>query len=299
MPVVNALSIDLEDWYQGLTSTSRRLEEWSQFQDRILKSTPPLLDILCKLNVLATFFVLGHVAQAHPQLIEEIQARGHEIATHGHRHRLVYEMSPCEFRRDVQYSIDVLQDITGVPVYGHRAPAFSIDQRTPWALGILEDLGLRYDSSIVPTRNPLYGWRGAPRFAYRVPSTRSLIEIPVATLKLWKWTVPVGGGFYTRAFPLLLTKWAIKRINAQGQPAVLYFHPWEFDPSHPRPSTVTMRERVSHYHNLDKTEARLCNLLQTFRFAPLIQLLENTQSEQWRFDKGSVVPESESMLLVR
>jgi hypothetical protein len=119
MPVVNALSIDLEDWYQGLTSTSRRFEEWSQFEERILVSTPLLLDILSRFNVKATFFVLGYVAKTHPQLIKEIHARGHEIATHGYKHRLVYEMTPDEFYQDFQHSIELLQDITGATVYGH------------------------------------------------------------------------------------------------------------------------------------------------------------------------------------
>jgi polysaccharide deacetylase family protein (PEP-CTERM system associated) len=272
MNIRNALSIDLEDWYQGLTSTSRRYEDWNQFEGRVENTTAHVLDVLSELDTKATFFVLGHVAEHYPHLVTEIHSQGHEIASHGYRHRLVYEMTPKEFRQDVERSLHILQYLTGKAVAGFRAPAFSIDRRTPWALEILEGLGLQYDSSIVSTRNPLYGWPGVSRYPHTAPSTQDLVELPVSTLRAWKWSLPVGGGFYTRAYPYQLTEWALKRINAQGHPAILYYHPWEFDPHHPRPPSVTLRERVSHFYNLHKTETRFRSLLRTFGFVPLAHL---------------------------
>jgi polysaccharide deacetylase family protein (PEP-CTERM system associated) len=277
MSVLNTLSIDVEDWYQGLTSTSRRFEEWDQFEQRIGMTLPPLLDMLSEFRVKATFFVLGHIAQLHPELVKRILAQGHEIGTHGFRHRLVHEMTPQEFRADVQQSIELLQDVTGTRIYGHRAPAASIDARTPWAFQVLEDLGLSYDSSIISAKTPLYGWPGAPRFPYRLPSAKNLVEFPGSTIKIGKWNLPVGGGFYMRAYPLPLTKWAIRRINDQGQPAMVYFHPWELDPEHPKPAHVTVRERVSHYYNLQRAGNKLTEILKSFQFVPLIKLLEHIE----------------------
>lgn len=267
--IVNALSIDLEDWYQGLTSTSQRFHEWNQFEERISKTVPFLLGILREMDVRATFFVLGHVAETHPKLVEALCAEGHEVASHGHRHRFVHSTSPEEFRQDVQRSIRALQSITGSRVKGYRAPAFSIDQRTPWALSILEELGIEYDSSIFPARSLLHGWPGAPRFPYHIPSTRNLLEMPVSTLKFMTQTFPVGGGFYNRIMPGTFSRWAIRRINAQGHPAILYFHPWEFDLDQSRPESITLRERITHYVNRRTSAPKLRILLQEFKFSPM------------------------------
>jgi polysaccharide deacetylase family protein (PEP-CTERM system associated) len=280
--MLNGISVDLEDWYQGLTSTSRRYCDWCRYEDRVCVGTQEALGLLRRAGVRATFFVLGYVAEHYPDLVLEIRSEGHEIATHGYRHRLVYEMTEQEFRDDVSRSLDVLSGITGETVHGHRAAAFSVDGRTPWAFSVLESLGLRYDSSVVRTKNPLYGWPAAPRFPSRVRGTDCLLELPVSTLRLSgiPVTLPVGGGFYVRAYPLKFTLWAIRRINSLSQPAILYFHPWELDPGHPRPACVTLRERISHYHNLDAARAKWSRLLEEFPFGTLASLALQTESSQ-------------------
>lgn len=271
--IENAFTVDWEDWYQGLTSTSRRYDEWDSFEARLVRNTGKTLDLLAEHRVRATFFVLGHAARQHPQLVRRIQAAGHEIAVHSHRHRLVYELTPDEFRRDTQEALDTIQDITGVRAWGYRAPAFSITPRSAWALPILQELGFAYDSSVFPGKNVLYGWPGTPRFAYRVGEGEGLVELPVSTVQMGGRAVPMGGGFYLRLLPVDAVKWGIRRIHGEGQPAVLYTHPWEMDPKHPRPESVTARERVSHYLNLDKTEGRLRSLLNSFAFKPMCEIV--------------------------
>jgi polysaccharide deacetylase family protein (PEP-CTERM system associated) len=235
--------------------------------------TRRLLDLLAETGARATFFVLGYAAEQHPGLIREIEAAGHEIGTHGYSHSLVYQQTPEQFREELKRSIRILEDLTGGSVLGHRAPFFSVIRRSLWALDIVSELGLRYDSSIFPVRNYRYGIECAPRWPYEmVTRWGKLLEFPISTWKVCRQNLPVAGGAYFRAYPYALTRSAFRAINRHGYPAVFYLHPWEIDPDHPR-IPLPRRVAATHYFNLKTTEGRLRQLLRDFRFAPMKEVL--------------------------
>lgn len=266
--MLNALTIDLEDWYQGLTSTGHQVDRWPDFQDRVVESTERLLAVLGRASVRATFFVLGYVADKFPDLVGRVAEAGHEIALHGYHHRRVSHLTPEQFRDDVMRGSEAVGRACGRQAVGYRAPMFSINRSSLWALDTLRDLGFRYDSSLFPTRNMLYGFPGAPRFPYYPLEGSRFAEFPLSTLRLAGVNWPVAGGFYFRIMPYFLFRWALRRLNREGHPAIFYLHPWELDPDHPRPHP-TPRERLTHYSNLATTEGKLVALLRDFQFGPL------------------------------
>jgi len=266
----NAFTVDLEDWFQGLTSTNPQVDRWPTFESRVVSATYELLNILRVHDVQATFFVLGRVADQHPELIREVSAVGHELGVHGYYHRFVYKMKREEFRQELQQSIEAVNRAAGVVPKGHRAPYFSVNATTPWAFEIMAEAGIEYDSSVFPTRSMLYGFPGAPRFPYRMEHN-GMVEYPASTLAVGRYTLPIVGGFYTRALPYAVTRWAIRRLNAEGHPAILYIHPWELDLGQ-RYSRVTPRERVTHYYGRRGLEAKLHRLFTDFHFVPLGEL---------------------------
>ena len=268
----NAFTVDLEDWFQGLTSTNPQVGKWPTLESRVVPATRKLLSILHVHDVQATFFVLGHVADRHPDLIGEIRDAGHEIGVHGYFHRFIYKLSPDEFRHELDRAIEAVERAAGVFPKGHRAPYFSVNASTPWAFDALAAAGIEYDSSVFPTRSMLYGYPGAPRFPYRMADS-GLVEFPASTLRLGRYTLPIAGGFYTRALPYAVTRWAIRRLNAQGRPAILYIHPWELDLGQDY-GKVTPRERITHYYGRRGLEAKLHRLLADFRFARLDELAD-------------------------
>lgn len=269
-PVTNALTIDFEDWYQGLEIPA---DQWEGFEDRIPRVGRRLLQVFADAGVRATFFVLGAVAERHPDLVREIAAAGHEVGTHGHSHTKVYHLTRETFRAELLRSTRTLEDLSGRPVLGHRAPFFSITRDSLWALEILAESGLRYDSSIFPVVNYRYGIPDAPRWPYPVGADEpGLLEFPISTWRILGRNVPVAGGAYFRIFPYAFTRWAFRKINALGRPAVFYLHPWEIDPDHPR-IPLPRRIALTHYFNLKATEARLRRLLADFRFAPMQEVL--------------------------
>jgi polysaccharide deacetylase family protein (PEP-CTERM system associated) len=270
---LNAFTIDLEDWFQGLTSTNARSEQWDSYESRVVEATDYLLAILREHGILATFFVLGYVADQHPDLIERVAGAGHEIGVHGYHHRFVNKMTPEEFSRELDLSLEAIERITGSTPIGHRAPYFSINADTSWAFGVLAGRGLRYDSSVFPTRNMLYGFPGAPRYPYRMEE-HDLVEFPATTVRFGGINWPVAGGFYNRALPYTIIRQGIRRVNDLGQPAVLYIHPWELDTGQSY-NQVTFRERITHYHGRRGLEKKLHKLLSDFRFGPLLALMEN------------------------
>ena len=268
--MVNALTIDLEDWYQGVQVDPRR---WATFEDRVAPVTERLLDLLARARVRATFFTLGHVAERHPELVRAVASAGHEVASHGWSHSLVYEQSPEEFEAELRRSKELLEELSGRPVLGHRAAFFSITERSRWALPILARAGIRYDSSIFPVRNWRYGNAGAPRWPHAIDTgAGTLEEFPLSTVAIRGRTVPVGGGAYFRIYPYALTRRALRSINARGRPAAFYLHPWELDPNHPR-IPLPRRVAATHYFNLRATEPRLRRLLGDFAFAPMKEVL--------------------------
>jgi polysaccharide deacetylase family protein (PEP-CTERM system associated) len=274
---INAFTVDLEDWFQGLTSTNPQVERWLAFESRIVPATELLLEVLRAHRVQATFFVLGYVADRYPALIERIKSDGHEIGVHGYYHRFVSRLTPDEFARDLEQSIRAVERITGEMPLGHRAPYFSVNAGTPWIFDILQAQGLRYDSSFFPIRTFLYGYAEAPRFPFRLAGS-GLVEFPVSTVRFGRVNWPIAGGLYLRTFPYAFVRWGIARLNRQGHPAIMYLHPWELDLGY-RYDGVTPRERVTHYHGRRGLVEKLQRLFTDFQFCSLRTLLELPQSQ--------------------
>jgi polysaccharide deacetylase family protein (PEP-CTERM system associated) len=267
--VLNAITVDLEDWYQGLEIPR---ECWHGYESRVVSSARRLLSLLAETDVRATFFTLGDVAERHPDLVREISNAGHEIGTHGESHEFVYRLTPDSFRAEISRMAAVLCDLTGREVLGHRAPFFSVTRESLWALDVLAELGFRYDSSIFPVHNYRYGIPDAPRWPHRVSATNRLVEFPISTWRVLGTNLPIAGGAYFRIYPYAITRMGLRSLNRAGHPAVFYLHPWELDPDHPR-IPVPRRIAATHYFNLSATECRLRRLLRDFRFAPASEVL--------------------------
>lgn len=267
----NALTVDLEDWFQ--VSNFDRVfprSEWDDCPSRVEASTRRLLDLFERFDVRGTFFVLGWVADRFPHLVREVADRGHEIASHGYGHELVYTLDPDRFAHDVTRSIEVIEAACGARARGYRAPSFSIDQRSPWAFDVLVDCGFEYDSSVFPVHHPRYGVPTFARTPRRVRTQRGqeLPEFPMTTLRLLGRNWGASGGGYLRLLPLGFLKTAFRRMNAAGQPGVLYVHPWEIDPDQPRVKVGGIG-RFTHYANLAATYGRLERLLAEFEFGTM------------------------------
>jgi len=279
--MLNALTIDVEDYFQVEAFASViDPKKWENYPSRVEINTKKILDILDEYQINATFFCLGWVAERQSDLIKEILARGHEVASHGYAHQPIYKQSPDIFRQDIRKTKKILEDITGKPVFGYRAPTYSITQKTLWALEILAEEGYKYDSSIFPIRHDLYGIPDAPRFPFNVnmliPSNvqTRLIEFPLTTLRILNLNIPIAGGGYFRLFPYVFVKKALKHINVKEKKLfIFYFHPWELDPNQPRINHIPWRSRFRHYVNLDKTEKKLKKLLSDFKFSTVLEVL--------------------------
>lgn len=267
-PVVNALSVDVEDYYQvqALASVCPR-SDWDRYESRVGRNTAMVLDILAQAGAGATFFTLGCVARRDPGLMRRIAEAGHEVASHGLCHARVDSQTPAEFRADIREAKAILEDITGQGVKGYRAATFSVGPHTPWAWPVLEEEGFAYSSSVYPVARDLYAFAGAPRTPYRPAGTQKLLEFPIATLRLLGRNWPAGGGGYFRLLPYRLSRAAIRRINqAEGASAIFYLHPWELDPQQPRMAGLSAKSRFRHYLNLSRTGARLARLGRDFRW---------------------------------
>lgn len=266
LPLANALSIDVEDWFQVSAFAPHIARgDWVSLPCRVERNVGRLLELLAAHDARATFFTLGWIAERYPALVRQIVAAGHELASHGYGHLRASEQTRPEFRADIRRARALLQDIGGVAVAGYRAPSFSIGADNLWAFDELAEAGHAYSSSVYPVAHDHYGMPDAPRFAWRTPA--GLLEIPVTTARIAGRNWPAGGGGYFRLAPYALSRWAIARVNEQDrQPAIFYMHPWEIDPGQPRVEHASARARFRHYLNLGRTEARLTRLLQDFRW---------------------------------
>lgn len=281
--MLNALTFDVEDYFHvhAFENVIER-KTWPDIPTRIVENTRLILELLREYDTKATFFILGWVAECHPEIVQEIAADGHELASHGYAHESVYKLNSDAFRSDVQRSLDAIHSaFPEASIRGYRAPSFSITEETSWAFEVLESLGFTYDSSVFPVRlHDRYGIHSAPRCAHVVGDT--LVEVPLSTIRALGWNWPVAGGGYFRLAPMSFTAWAIRRINCEGLPAVVYLHPWEFDPGQPRVLSASLRSKFRHYVNLHHTEQRLRALLQRFSFGPIEHVFQEQLAQASR-----------------
>jgi polysaccharide deacetylase family protein (PEP-CTERM system associated) len=262
------MTVDVEDYFHvsafdGIVSRA----SWDGFDSRVTKNTNEMLEIFDRAGVRATFFVLGWVAARFPALVRRIADLGHEVASHGFHHQLLYMLTPAQFREDVRSARRAIEDASGQPVMGFRAPSYSVVESSLWAIDVLIEEGYAYDASIFPIHHDRYGIPDAPRHPYELRrSAGSLLELPGSTVRVGRVNLPIAGGGYFRQLPYSWTKWGIARVNRlERQPVVFYLHPWEIDPDQPR-LPVRGARRVRHYRGLDQTRARLTRLLSDFRF---------------------------------
>jgi polysaccharide deacetylase family protein (PEP-CTERM system associated) len=279
MAVENILSVDVEEWFH-ICGVRHLLPEarWPQLPRRVDADTRRILKILARCRVRGTFFILGYVAENHPQLVHRIQQAGHEIASHGYAHRRVYTLDPQQFRSDLRRAAGSLQRLTGQAVRGYRAPEWSIRHDSLWALDILIEEGFAYDSSMAPL--PIIGSMAFPRIVHRRHCRRGQIwELPPLVAPTPLGNLPVGGGWGLRTFPYALIRNAIRRLNRRGWPAVVFFHPREFDPAVPR-MRIPLVKRFVVEAGLVAARRRLERLLDDFSFAPAATVLKRLQSRR-------------------
>ena len=264
--ITNALTIDVEDWFQvSAMAPYIRRSDWPTRDCRVERNVDRLLQLLDARQVQATFFTLGWVAERYPQLVRRIVVGGHELASHGYGHERASDLDRTALREDLLRAKGLLEDLGGVAVRGYRASSFSIGPGNLWAFDTLLETGHAYSSSLYPIRHDHYGMPDAPRFAHRRPN--GLLEVPVTTVRLGQRNLPSSGGGWFRLFPYPVTRWMIQRVNRQDrQAAIFYMHPWEIDPGQPRVPGIDAKTRFRHYVNIGRTEQRLQQLLQDFRW---------------------------------
>jgi polysaccharide deacetylase family protein (PEP-CTERM system associated) len=274
-----ALSIDVEDWFhaENLKPVIRR-EAWDGCELRVERNTMRMLEIIDGARVRATFFVLGWVAEKCPQLVRTIAAAGHEVASHGYGHDLVYSLRPSEFRADVLRSKKHLEDLTGTPVRGYRAPCFSI---TDWAIPILQDAGFEYDSSVVPAvAHDRYGRLHGVNATNSIASLRDgFYEVSISCIRVGEHGLPWGGGGYFRLVPYPLWCRGVRMILRSGRPYCFYIHPWEIDPGQPHVSGLRASSRFRHRINLHRCEKRFTALVGAFKWMPVGDLVDRWKAK--------------------
>ncbi|WP_267414567.1 XrtA system polysaccharide deacetylase [Sphingomonas sp. GC_Shp_4] len=258
---LNGMSVDVEDWFQvGAFERVIDKGDWDRLPARVEQNSDAVLALFAESGVKATFFTLGWVAHRYPALIRRIADAGHEIASHGWDHQRVFTMDAATFRADLLRARTALEDAGGQAVTGYRAPSFSIDTRTPFAHAELAAAGYAYSSSVAPVRHDHYGWREAPRYAFRPLADSALVELPVTVAKIGGKHLATGGGFF-RLLPAALTDFAVRQVNGAGHAAMFYFHPWEIDPAQPRVAAAPLRSKIRHYSRLGAMAGKLRGLI--------------------------------------
>ena len=273
--ITNALTIDVEDYFQvSAFAPYIRREDWETRECRVERNVSRILQLLAERDVKATFFTLGWVAERYPQLVRQIVQGGHELASHGYGHERASDLSPQAFSQDITRAKKLLEDLSGAPVKGYRAPSFSIGTGNLWAFDALSQAGYEYSSSIYPIQHDHYGMPDSPRFAYRVGT--GLLEVPVTTVRMMNRNLPSSGGGYFRLLPYALSRWLLRRVNQQDhESAIFYFRPWEIDVGQPRVAGIDFKTRFRHYVNIPRMETKLQQLLTDFRWGRMDQIFLN------------------------
>ncbi|WP_225316441.1 MULTISPECIES: polysaccharide deacetylase family protein [Haloferax] len=292
---VNALSFDLEHWY----SATLVADDTTEPEDHIERSTEIVLELLDKHDVSATFFVVGQVAAEYPSLVRSLVQKGHEVASHGHTHTPLFELTKAEFAEELEQSANAIRQATGVDPIGFRAPNFSITPKTAWAFDVLNASEYRYDSSVFPVKTPLYGVSDAPTAPYVVSSSLSpfdvgmaysgsgIVEFPISVVETplerfsgygFPTRIPFSGGFYARVLPSMLLRRFVRQVNRQGRPVNLYFHPWEFN-EQVQIEGLPIHKRLVSYYGMDKAIQKLDNLLHEFEFDTVQSVLSPELTE--------------------
>lgn len=283
----SAFTVDVED---GVSIAMRDVFETKVPQThRVVENTKKIIDLLAKYNVKGTFFILGQVAEEFPNLIKDIADEGHEIGVHGYNHLQFFRMTPTQAREELSRAKNLLEDLTGQSVEGHRAPAFSVNSSTAWALDVIAECGFQYDSSIIPLKGKRYGWPGFPQNIVRIhtSSGNSIIEVPISTVKLLNNFVAFSGGGYLRLFPFQFTKWAFKK-TLQRRPSILYVHPYELD-TVPYPdyyfealrksSLLKQMKMRSYWVKRGTVIKKLEELIRLYPFSSMKELIKSTSNK--------------------
>ena len=266
--IKNAMSIDVEDYFQvSAFAPHIRREDWDSLPCRVERNVDVILGLLDEADAKATFFTLGWIAERYPQVVRSIVDNGHELASHGYGHQRASDLTPAEFRDDITRAKSILENLGGVAVRGYRAPSFSINRQNWWAVEELENAGYAYSSSIYPVKHDHYGMPDAPRFPNRPNGESGILELPPTTLPLFGRNLPAAGGGWFRLLPYELSRWMLRRVNAQDQaPCMFYFHPWELDAGQPRQHGISAKTRFRHYVNLQRMPGRMRKLLNDFEW---------------------------------
>ena len=264
--VVNALTVDVEDYFQvSAFAPYIARSTWEAQPCRVERNIDRILGLLEEYEIHATFFTLGWIAERYPEMVRRIVGAGHELASHGYEHERAGALEADAFFADIALAKAVLEDIGGTVVRGYRAPSFSIGEHNLWTYDCLAKAGYRYSSSVYPIRHDHYGSPNGARFAHMTHT--QVLEVPIATARVFRTNLPAGGGGYFRLLPYCLSRWLLRRVNrCDAESAIFYFHPWEIDPEQPRVDGVDAKTRFRHYVNLERTANRLKLLLEDFRW---------------------------------
>lgn len=274
------MTVDVEDYYHvsAFNAVISRAQ-WPDYPSRVVQNTHRILEIFQRHQIQATFFVLGWVAEREPNLVKDIMHDGHEIASHGFSHQLVYQQPPEVFREETHKSKSILEDICSREITGYRAASYSITERSLWALDILGELGFKWDSSIFPVFHDNYGIPSSPRRPYQIKLSNGepITEFPLTTASVFGLRIPAAGGGYFRQFPYFLSRWLFDRAGKQhGSGQIFYMHPWEIDTDQPQIEGAGWKSSIRHYRNIDKFASRLESLIEQFDFGTVSEVLDAT-----------------------
>lgn len=278
--VKHAMTVDVEDYFHvAAFADVISVSDWDKCECRVEKNTDDLLALFDEKGIKITFFVLGWVAERYPQIVKKIVEQGHELASHGYSHQLIYKQDSEVFKEETLKSKILLEDISGLQVKGYRAASYSITDNSLWALDILSELGFEWDSSIFPIRHDNYGMPNSPEAPYLIQTRHGLLkELPLTTAKVFGLSIPAAGGGYFRQYPYFLSRYLFKRASLnQTKPQIFYLHPWEVDPFQPRVEGASLFSRFRHYTNLKRCMPRLSRMIDDFEFSTISESLESVE----------------------